>query len=183
MVKALDVANFFIYLLQYDEDLSTNMKLNKLTYYAQGHSLVRLQRPLFRENIEAWTHGPVIKSVYHAFKEHGNKGISLGKGPFDPAVFDAQEQELLIDVAREYGQYTGTKLRYMTHAKGSPWDQVYKAGMHNIIIPQGLMEIYFRKHESCEPFEIDFGKEDFIGYRDAEGYLVLPKEWNDGKNQ
>ena len=42
MLKAIDVANFFIYLLSDKEDEEndlTNMKLNKLTYYAQGQFL------------------------------------------------------------------------------------------------------------------------------------------------
>lgn len=50
MLKAIDVANFFIYLLSDKEDEEndlTNMKLNKLTYYAQGQFLKTNGKPLF----------------------------------------------------------------------------------------------------------------------------------------
>ena len=31
--------------------------------------------PLFSENIEAWTHEPVVPEVYHKYKNFGSKGI------------------------------------------------------------------------------------------------------------
>ena len=75
MLKAIDVANFFIYLLSDKEDEEndlTNMKLNKLTYYAQGQFLKTNGKPLFSEGIEAWIHGPVVPSVDCEFKENKN---------------------------------------------------------------------------------------------------------------
>ncbi|MDQ1633589.1 MAG: hypothetical protein QOJ32_398 [Frankiaceae bacterium] len=35
-------------------------KLHKLLYYAQGHHLAALGRPLFSESISAWDMGPVV---------------------------------------------------------------------------------------------------------------------------
>jgi hypothetical protein len=52
-----DIARYF--LAQIDEeagDLISNMKLQKLVYYAQGVSLALHNRPLFPESLEAWTY-------------------------------------------------------------------------------------------------------------------------------
>jgi uncharacterized phage-associated protein len=49
----------------------SNLKLQKLMYYAQGFSLVLFNKPLFPERIEAWIHGPVIPAVYHKYKGYG----------------------------------------------------------------------------------------------------------------
>ena len=43
----------------------TTMKLQKLLYYCQAWYLVWNERPLFRENIEAWANGPVIRELYN----------------------------------------------------------------------------------------------------------------------
>ena len=54
MIKAIDIANFFIDLSNsLEEELMTNLKVNKLVYLAQAWSLVRLGKPLFCENIQA----------------------------------------------------------------------------------------------------------------------------------
>ena len=47
MVRAIDVANFFIDRMKDTDDPMTNARLNKFLYFAQGHSLARLGTPLF----------------------------------------------------------------------------------------------------------------------------------------
>ena len=54
-------------------------------YYTQGWCLALADQPLFNEQIEAWKWGPVIRSIYHQFKEFGNspitkKAVSLRTG-------------------------------------------------------------------------------------------------------
>lgn len=64
MVNACDVAKYI--LIKSGE--MTAMKLQKLVYYAQTWSLVWNESPLFNEPIEAWTNGPMVRSVYAAHK-------------------------------------------------------------------------------------------------------------------
>jgi len=59
-----------------DDELS-NMKLQKLLYYAQGHHLAKKHGALFTGEIEAWSHGPVVPSVCRAFKDFGAASIEL----------------------------------------------------------------------------------------------------------
>lgn len=181
-MKATDVANYLVYLLSdVCEDLS-NMKLNKLVYYAQGYHCRRFATPFFDDAIEAWEHGPVVPSVYAQYKQKGNAPIS----EWDQARVDAmpdEDADLLVDVARVYGRYTAAALRNMTHQLGGPWDQSYVSGQYRTVIPIGVIEEFF---ESDKVQEIDLqipepADEDCIGYRDAEGVFVLPKEWDDGE--
>ena len=62
MVHAIDVARFFINIANTipTYDLMTNLRVNKLLYFAQGECLRRLGYPLFDDDIEAWTYGPVV---------------------------------------------------------------------------------------------------------------------------
>jgi uncharacterized phage-associated protein len=82
MLTVFDIADYFIsknHLNYNDEvkyDYITNMKLQKLVYYAQGVYTGIVETPLFKETIEAWTYGPISPDLYHKFKIFENKPIT-----------------------------------------------------------------------------------------------------------
>lgn len=116
MNTSFEVANYF--LTKTDEeagDLISNMKLQKLVYYAQGfHIAMFNKRPLFNEPLKAWTHGPVVESLYHAFKAYGGGPIPR-PADFSSEVLSFEVRELLDDIYKVYGQYSAWKLRNLTH--------------------------------------------------------------------
>src|SRR6185437_3402754 len=67
---ASNAADFFIAFAHDVGDAITNLKLQKLLYYAQGWHLALYDKPLFRERIEAWPHGPVVPPIYGKFKQY-----------------------------------------------------------------------------------------------------------------
>ena len=117
-ISANDVADYF--LSKNDEtagDLISNLKLQKLLYYAQGFCLALTDKRLFAEPLEAWTHGPVVPRVYRRFKEYGETALpSAGQRP----RFDKETSALLDEVYQVYGQFSAWKLREMTHQE-TPW--------------------------------------------------------------
>lgn len=181
MHKAIDIANFFVNLSSAaDEELMTNLKVNKLVYFAQAWSLVRFNKKLFDEDILAWQYGPVVQSVYNTFKPCGKNNIANVAGNYSEDKFSEDELALLIDVAMQYGQFTAPKLVDITHKKNSPWSKVYKEHESNVISIESIKE-YFSNLKPMQSFSFDVNENEFIGYRDSEGYLVLPKEWDDGE--
>lgn len=71
--SALTVAKWFLWyndkiLEEEDADLISNLKLQKLLYYAQGCYLALKNEPLFNEQIVNWAHGPVVEEIYHKYK-------------------------------------------------------------------------------------------------------------------
>lgn len=126
MLKAIDVAHYF--LCQVDSeagDLISNLKLQKLLYYAQGFHLAVCDAPLFEETIEAWTHGPVVPDVYHEFKQYSSSSIPCPV-EFDFQSFDSETSDLLDEVYAVYGQFSAWKLREMTHDE-LPWLETPRA--------------------------------------------------------
>lgn len=120
MLNAIDVAKYFLALADEEAgDLISNLKLQKLVYYAQGFHLAFYDEPLFNEPIEAWTHGPVIPILYHHFKDHGACSIP-SPSDMDFSVYDEQTRSLLDEVYSAFGQYEAWKLRNMTHEE-PPW--------------------------------------------------------------
>jgi len=83
--SAFDIANYFLLKAQEaqeeDQELISNLKLQKLIYYAQGIHLASEGTPLFPDRIEAWTYGPVVPTLYHHYKTYGSSGI-LGSQRF-----------------------------------------------------------------------------------------------------
>ena len=130
-MDARTVANYMVYIMSDAFDDLTNMKINKLLYMAQGHYLAKYGKPLFDDRIEAWDHGPVVPSVYYSYKRLGDRSIK----EYNPDIVDQitpEAEEILYGVARKYGGYTASYLRKMTHAVGTPWDQVYHRGCADV---------------------------------------------------
>jgi uncharacterized phage-associated protein len=141
MVSVHDVARYFLSLADEEAgDLLSNLKLQKLCYYAQGFRLALSGEPLYQEPIEAWTHGPVIPELYHAYKHHGSGAIELPTG-FDVSILPADVRELLDEVYEVYGQYSAWKLRNMTHDE-APWMQAYQRGPSSVISTASLQEFF-----------------------------------------
>lgn len=121
---ALEVARWFLAYNRNEEDERgaeriSNLKLQKLLYYAQGCYLALYGKPLFSDDIVAWTHGPVVVNVYHAYKANGANGIPFTED-FDMSQFSDEENDVLTQVYNTFGQYSAWKLRDMTHAE-EPW--------------------------------------------------------------
>ena len=178
MLKAIDIANFFVDVYNsMGEEIITNLKVNELVYFAQAWSLVKFNKKLFNEDIEAWEQGPVIPSVYKTFRPYGSKNIEMTIGEYDESIFTSEQLNFLADIVLTYGKYTASALRDISYKSGSPWALVYEKKENNIITPESM-----KKYFSTLPKRPDYkaNTQQTVGYRDAEGYLVLPKEWNDG---
>ncbi len=117
----------------------SNLKLQKLLYYAQGCFLAVTDTPLFNDDIVAWQHGPVVESVYHEYKKNGADGIQFNDD-FDFSTFSTEENELLSEVYDVFGQYSAWKLRNMTHNE-TPWIETTQGE----VIPKEKIKDYFKK--------------------------------------
>jgi uncharacterized phage-associated protein len=138
MPTAHDVARYFVSLVDEEAgDSITNLKLQKLLYYAQGVHLALCDAPLFPEQIEAWTHGPVVPRVYRQYKQHGGEPIPVEQVNLED--YNEQLREILNEVNEVFGQFSALKLRAMTHSE-PPW---MRTPPGQVISPD-LMTDYFK---------------------------------------
>lgn len=101
----------------------TPLALQKMLYFAQGIHMALSGIEFFREECEAWAHGPVFKDVYDIFK-------NFKYNPIDDirfAMFQNRFHELpddekrIIDLVVEtFGMYSGKVLERITHEE-TPW--------------------------------------------------------------
>jgi uncharacterized phage-associated protein len=142
MVSASKIAKYFLaHSCDREEgDLISNLKLQKLLYYAQGFSVALLGHPLFAERIEAWTHGPVVPSVYREYSHYG-AGAIPEPSDFDLDNYDEETKALLDEVYSVYGQYSAWKLANMTHVE-PPWKDAYRRGPSSEISLDSLRDYF-----------------------------------------
>jgi uncharacterized phage-associated protein len=119
-LNASRVADYFLFKAQAEDKPVTNKKLQKLLYYAQAWSLAIRNEKLFEEKIEAWVHGPAIKSIYLAYKEFGAQPIKKEISPESVADIPEEVQKLLNEVWTVYGKFDAAYLEQLTHSE-APW--------------------------------------------------------------
>ena len=119
----------------------SNLKINKLIYYAHGFYGARFGKRLIRNHVEAWSHGPVVKVVYDSFKRNGNASIANRATYFDfvdgkevvaaYSQLNLEQADFILKVVGHYVRFSASQLVTMTHEVGSPWHQT----MHNLENP------------------------------------------------
>jgi uncharacterized phage-associated protein len=139
------VANYFIEKALESGVEITHLKLQKLLYFAHGWSLALRDKPLLNVPIQAWQYGPVVEALYHDLKEYGKNPINKPIGIIRPARIskapDTEEVRQLLDrVWFIYGKVSAGRLSDATHAKGTPWRELYdeykEAGLE---VPNGTL--------------------------------------------
>ena len=146
MTSAKKVARVFEYLsLQSDGTPIEKTRLNKLLYFAQGHTLAELGHELFSNNIDAWDHGPVVAVVFSSFNKIVDKTIKEG---ISDIHMSPDEMDVIMDVWNQYKHLTAKELVDITHQKGSPWRDIYKSDTKNLHIPKELIKQYFARPEN-----------------------------------
>jgi len=144
-MNALNVAYYFLLKANYEGDLITNLKLQKLLYYAQAWHLVNFEKPLFSEKLFAWDLGPVVREVYQEFKKYGGNPININS-KIDVKNITNNIPKNTIDYLEEfYDIYIGLSahvLVNMTHNE-EPWEKAYKN--NSKIISLNTMKNYYQK--------------------------------------
>lgn len=142
-ITADQAADFLVALSQDAGDPVTNLKLQKLLYYAQGWYLALYNEPLFDDRIEAWPHGPVVPRIYGRFKNW--RWDPIGEAIPSPRLPDRAKSHL-NEVMQVYGVYSAYQLERMTHDE-SPW-KITRGNIpadepSNAVISKELMREYF----------------------------------------
>jgi uncharacterized phage-associated protein len=130
----------------------TQMKLQKVVYFAQGIHLALYKEPLIKNVFQAWKYGPVIPEIYHTYKYYGSLPINDTEW-----VLSVQEDEIALshldEKAWEAIDYTwdllkdtnAVKLSNWTHQEGSPWAKSYSEGVNETLIPNDDIRQYFEQ--------------------------------------
>ena len=147
--SAVAVANYFVRKsLETGKEL-TPMKVLKLVYIAHGWNLALYDEPLISDSIQAWKFGPVIPSVYQAFRVFRNSQITMMSPHTGNSELSKKDSELLDRIWDVYGDYDGIQLSAITHRENTPWDTVWnkQGGKYSLgaTIPDNIIETHYKE--------------------------------------
>lgn len=155
MIDCLNAACYFI-MRAYEDGLEaemTNMKVQKLLYYAQSLHLALYNEPLFEAEIQAWRYGPVCPPAYKFYSEFEAKQLPI---PQQESLLQlpSEKKELLEEIWEYFGGYHAYRLSEMTHGE-FPWKRARKglppqASSTEPILLNDLKELGYQKLDRIE---------------------------------
>lgn len=123
------------------------MKLQKLLYYCEAWSLAWDDRDIIGEPIEAWSEGPVVRSVW----EKTNPAYEVSSGEFtgDLSALDSKAHATIRSVLKFYGERSDGDLGDMIEVE-EPWRRARGNHPSDALIPAAtidpeVMKEYYRK--------------------------------------
>ena len=155
MIDCLTVSRYFIIKAYQDgiEAEMTNMKVQKLLYYAQSLHLAMYDQPLFTEEIQAWRYGPVCPPAYRFYSEFEAQQLPI---PDQESLSQISEDEkqLLEEVWEYFGGYHAYRLSDMTHLE-FPWKKARQglppqAASTTVILLEDLKALGYEKLDQIE---------------------------------
>jgi uncharacterized phage-associated protein len=156
--RAVAVANEFLSQPGGFETI-TQMKLQKLCYFAHGWNLAINKEPLISNPAQAWDYGPVYKDLYDHTKYFGKEPIGRLISPDDSDLirfFDSnirpspyyadltsREKAVIEQVWNRYAKLGAIRLSELTHQSGTPWHYTYTNKGRNAEIDDELIKQHY----------------------------------------
>jgi uncharacterized phage-associated protein len=123
--KAIDIAKYILFMAYENGDLVTNLKLQKLLYYAQAWYMVHHDgKKLFEDEIEAWRFGPVIRDIYDLYKEFSANPIVEQVDKKYAVYLKQEDREFMNEFLGEFMDYSASSLVNMIHHE-RPWQEAF----------------------------------------------------------
>ncbi|VXC73819.1 Phage protein [Enterobacterales bacterium 8AC] len=124
MITINQLCDYIITKISASGETMSNLKLQKLAYYADAWYLAFFDEKLVDEGFQAWIHGPVSRVLYNRFASSKSlysditiADCTLGFELADVPTVAAAHIDSVLEV---YGAFSGAQLEDMTH-KEEPW--------------------------------------------------------------
>jgi len=151
--SAVLIASAFVARSLKEGNYLTQMKLQKMVYFAHGYHLAKYGEPLVSEPVQAWKFGPVIPPIYNDYKMYGSSPITDTTYTTTTHASWEKIYASLSDSAKDAINYTWeatmplstSKLTSWTHLPEGPWAQVYNENDREAVIRNDKIQEYFVK--------------------------------------
>lgn len=177
MPTVFDVADYLVAKFysepDFDDDLMTHMKLQKLVYYSQCYHLFRLDMPLFPDSIEAWKYGPVCPVLYDKYKQFGRLPILPTKIVEEASKgFTEKQIDVMDTVLGFYGSRSASDLSGITH-RDLAWKRTHRENVKTIDLDE-LKQTGLKHFSVGEPYIVEPTKEELEYLKKRADELGLP---------
>lgn len=140
MYSALEIANYIVSTGKVSN--LTHLKLQKLLYYVYGVYWKECQQRLFKDSFHAWELGPVVKSVYKAYRGYSSKQITT---PATSTLVNLPDdhKHVIDSVLDVFGSKSAPELVTLTHLT-TPWIEAFKDPLNDEMFTESIHK-YFDK--------------------------------------
>lgn len=149
VLTGLDVAHYILTMVR-----CTHLSLEKLAYFSYADYLCESGERLFEDKIYAFGYGPVVDTIYRAYKNSGYEYVSpqedsavtpdVGEMPAKSRILFARGGlDKLLSVNRtveKYGALSARELVGLTHRKDSPWSMADSSKKFQVISDELILE-------------------------------------------
>lgn len=136
---AVDIARRIVQLSIEEKIPLTNLKLQKLLYYAWMDYYRENRAFLYGNEIQAWPYGPVVPDAYYEFWTNVSNVIRYTRKPREE--IDPGTDAFLEYILDEYHAVSNTSLKEMTVKRNTPWAMHYVEGRRAEIPFRTMMEM------------------------------------------
>ncbi|TFH54248.1 MAG: DUF4065 domain-containing protein [Methanothrix sp.] len=145
ILTALEVAKYLLFKANFDGESITNLKMQKLLYYAQAWYLVNYSVPLFADPIKAWKFGPIVESAYHHFKRFRYSPIQFANREKIEEKISGKERKYLDDYYPIYIRHSASDLTQMSHDE-APWKSTVQGETIPVDVIMKFYKEQYKKH-------------------------------------
>lgn len=143
--------------VEFGGEYLTQLKLQKLLYYAKGFFYVFENEPLFKDSIYSQKFGPVVKAVVDDLKPFAYDPIVTLFGSEDD-IQDPSVLRILEFVYEKVGQFSAKKLVTFTHQE-DPWVES-KVGC--LIKDEKIADFFKKEYLNSDANKFDISRTEII---------------------
>ncbi|HHH1496608.1 Panacea domain-containing protein [Yersinia enterocolitica] len=151
MININDLCDYIIFRSAEAGSELSNLKLQKLAYYADAWHLAFYDEKLVNSSFQAWIHGPVSREIYDRFSSRKSLYADITISDCQPDFEQSKimDKKAHIDSVLEvYGKYTGAQLEEMSHRE-EPWLKAREGYRDTqrceVVINSELVKEYYKK--------------------------------------
>ena len=127
--EVTDIAKYMVCIANEMHAPISNLKLQKLLYFAWKDYYKATNKALFNKQFEAWKFGPVIPEVYYQYCAYGPMPISSPLyQQYEDKTISAADASFLRKFLKKYEKKSVYELVQKTHQIGGAWDKVFQGG-------------------------------------------------------
>jgi uncharacterized phage-associated protein len=129
------IEHWFVMRFLQEELLLNPIKLQRLLYLSYGWYYVLEEKPLFKQPIESFKYGPIVRETYRRFKNYGLNFINAGvptpkltkQNLYNSYTkVKKRDAEILEKVFQAFKDHKFLTLSAMCHRKSGAWDRTVK---------------------------------------------------------
>lgn len=147
--SAFDLARYILKKCIDDENVISNLQLQKILYCIQECFLREKGHEAFSEPIEAWQFGPVVPEVYDEYRIYGGRTIVWMPDAHDNVAWkDEKDKKLIDNIVEEKRKLDPWDMVQETHKEGGAWAKIYDDGRGAYkVIPIETIKKYLQKQQ------------------------------------